>query len=379
MSKNFANLAESLAEMGNDIIAVSPTGFVTNQPIEQFTFRKTSRYESMSEGISNLIQLCKLLNKLLAVKQQVKVNIHIATPIELLLIFLFLDSKYRAKTTISIWQSYLSYQEFKDNYKFFIKNWVDYAHLLVFNSFISASIYTRFLRYFHQVLVHNQYQQQQLVRCSKLPISYIQNGVFSKRFATVKRQASHEELTLLYIGHAKPSKGVDLLIEIARKLKDRKQVDFQLTLCLSGFGNGELIEKLVSEQGLKDYVKFKTSIDIVEEMTSADLFILPLRTCVGTSLTPNLIIEAISCGLPIAIPEFEQLEDVIKFGHNAIELDLNNLDFCAESIEALLEENQLTHLSGYQAKQFEQKYTLEGFVSGYARKLDLDGRHHGED
>ena len=377
MSKNFVNLSESLCESGNDIIAVTPSGFITHLPIEQFTFRQKSRYESLLEGASNLIRLCKLLNQLLATRTHVNLNIHIATPIELLLVFLFLDSKYRVNTTISIWQSYLSYKEFKDNYQFFIKNWTDYAHLLVFNSFISALIYARLLRFFHQVCVHNEYQKNQLIRCSSFPVTYIPVGVFSERFSKDETQPHNEKLELLYIGHAKPSKGVDVLIDIVKKVRERNHVDFQLTLCLSGFGDSDRIERIVFEHRLEQYVKFKTNIDIVKEMTSADLFILPLRTCVGTSLTPNLIIEAISCGLPIAVPEFEQLEEVIKFGFNAVKLDLQDLNSCAKTIEGVVECNQLPHLSNCQTAQFGQSHTLEHFVAGYARALRLDGRNHG--
>ncbi|MFA0000214.1 glycosyltransferase [Vibrio lentus] len=377
MSKNFVNLSESLCASGNDIITITPTGFITSLPIEQFTFRQTSRYESLLEGANNLILLCKLLNQLLIERQRVNVNIHIATPIELLLVFLFLDSKYRKNTTISIWQSYLSYQEFKDNYRFFIKNWTDYAHLLVFNSFISAPIYARLLRFFHQVCVHNEYQKNQLIRCSSFPVTYIPVGVFSERFSKDETQPHNEKLELLYIGHAKPSKGVDVLIDIVQKVRERNHVDFQLTLCLSGFGDSDRIQRIVFDHKLEQYVRFKTKIDIVQEMTSADLLILPLRTCVGTSLTPNLIIEAISCGLPIAVPEFEQLEEVIQFDCNAVKLDLHDLDSCAKTIESVVEENQLPYLSRYQTAQFEQNHTLEHFVTGYARALKLDGRSHG--
>ncbi|NVN83446.1 glycosyltransferase family 4 protein [Vibrio sp. Scap16] len=377
MSKNFVNLSESLCASGNDIIAITPTGFITHLPIEQFTFRKTSRYESLLEGGNNLIRLCKLLNRLLSEKKRAKVNIHIATPIELLLVFWFLDSRYRNNTTISIWQSYLSYQEFKDNYQFFIKNWTDYAHLLVFNSFMSSPIYARLLRFFHQVCVHNEYQKKQLIRCSNLPVTYIPIGVFSESFSKDTTQPHNEKLELLYIGHAKPSKGVDVLIDIVKKVRDRNYVDFQLTLCLSGFGDSDRIQRIVFEHELEQYVRFKKEIDIVKEMTSADLFILPLRTCVGTSLTPNLIIEAISCGLPIAVPEFEQLEEIIQFDCNAVKLDLHDLDSCAKTIESVVKENQLPYLSRYQTVQFEQNHTLEHFVTGYARALRLDGRSHG--
>ncbi|MCV5264180.1 hypothetical protein OFC55_41595, partial [Escherichia coli] len=79
------------------------------------------------------------------------------------------------------------------------------------------------------------------------------------------------------------------------------------------FGDQENIEKLVSKYDLQYQTEFKENIDISVEMARADLLILPLRTCVGTSLTPNLIVEAVSCGLPIAIPYFEQLSDVTQF------------------------------------------------------------------
>ncbi|PTP50088.1 hypothetical protein CWN83_16910 [Vibrio splendidus] len=377
MSKNFVNLSESLCANGNDIITITPTGFITQLPIEQFTFRQTSRYESLFEGANNLISLCKLLNQLLAERQRMNVNIHIATPIELLLVFLFLDSNYRKNTTISIWQSYLSYQEFKDNFKFFIRNWTDYAHLLVFNSFMSAPIYAQLLRFFHQVCVHNEYQKNQLIRCSNFPVTYIPIGIFSERLSKGATQPHNEKLELLYIGHAKPSKGVDVLIDIVKKLRERNYVDFRLTLCLSDFGDSDRIKRMVFEHKLEQYVRFKMKIDIIEEMTRADLFVLPLRTCVGTSLTPNLIVEAISCGLPIAVPEFEQLGEVIQFDYNAVKLDLHDLDSCAKTIESVVEENQLSHLSRYQTSQFKQNHTLEHFITGYARALRLDGRSHG--
>ncbi|MFA0670916.1 glycosyltransferase family 4 protein [Vibrio splendidus] len=332
MSKNFVNLSESLCANGNDIITITPTGFITQLPIEQFTFRQTSRYESLFEGANNLISLCKLLNQLLAERQRMNVNIHIATPIEL---------------------------------------------LLVFNSFMSAPIYAQLLRFFHQVCVHNEYQKNQLIRCSNFPVIYIPIGVFSERLSKGATQPHNEKLELLYIGHAKPSKGVDVLIDIVKKLRERNYVDFRLTLCLSDFGDSDRIKRMVFEHKLEQYVRFKMKIDIVEEMTSADLFVLPLRTCVGTSLTPNLIVEAISCGLPIAVPEFEQLGEVIRFDYNAVKLDLHDLDSCAKTIESVVEENQLSHLSRYQTSQFKQNHTLEHFITGYARALRLDGRSHG--
>lgn len=146
---------------------------------------------------------------------------------------------------------------------------------------------------------------------------------------------------------------------------------FDLTLCLSGFGDQKSIEKLVYKHDLDSQTEFKENIDITVEMASADLLILPLRTCVGTSLTPNLIVEALSCGLPIAVPEFEQLSGVIQFGSNAIKIDLENLEESAKAIEVYFELDQVERLSENQFKQFKAHYTLEKFISGYSQLLGL--------
>ncbi|MGR5485308.1 glycosyltransferase family 4 protein [Vibrio alfacsensis] len=370
MSKNFVNLAQSLTKNGHQIITVSPTGFCSSVEVEQHTFRHESRYESLFEGAVNLIHLCKTLNRMVEKRPSAQINLHIATPIELMLIFFFLNSQYRKQTTISIWQSYLTFEEVRTNKHYFLRNWLRYLHLLLFNSFVSAPLYKRLLGYFHQAIVHSNYQKLQLSQ-SKAAVYFIQNGVFPEHFSPPVITKNKLKKKLLYIGHAKPSKGLDALIELAATLKQRGKLKFDLTLCLSGFGDQKVIEKLVFEHGLDAQIEFKENIDITVEMASADLLILPLRTCVGTSLTPNLIVEALSCGLPIAVPEFEQLSGVIQFGSNAIKIDLGNLEESARAIEVCFELGQLERLSENQFKQFKAHYTLEKFISGYSQILGL--------
>lgn len=376
ISKNFVNLAKSLASSGHQVTAISPTGFDSDVEVSQHTFRKHSRYESLLEGLINLICLCFILNRLLPSSLTAKVNIHIATPMELLIVFLFLKPCYRRQTTLSVWQCYLSYKEYRNNRRFFLRNFAQYFHLLAFNSFICSGIYRYLLGFFKQVIVHSAYQKTQISALTKLPVNFVQNGVFPDAFAKPKSFDSGL-LSLLYIGHAKPSKGVDVLIEIIAKLRQRQQVNFHLTLCLSGFGSQRRVEQLIEENELEAYVTFKENIDVATEMAIADLLILPLRTCVGTSLTPNIIVEAISCGLPIAISEFAQLDEVIQFDKNAIRIDLQDLTFSAKSIEGVHDKEALKQLSSYQLRQFKQAFTLDQFVAGYSAQLGLEWSEYG--
>jgi len=370
MSKNFVNLVQCLTESGHSVVTVSPTRYKSSVEVEQHTFRDDSSYESLVEGGMNLIYVCKAINRLVERKSRAQINLHIATPIELLLIFLFLRSQYRKQTTISIWQSYLTFEEVRNHKLYFLRNGLKYLHLLLFNSFISASLYKRLLGCFHQVIVHSNYQKSQL-SLSKAPVHFVQNGVFSKHFSPPVMTKANLKAKLLYIGHAKPSKGVDALIELAAILKQRGKLEFDLTLCLSGFGGQESVKTLVSEHELDSQTEFKENIDVTVEMASADLLVLPLRTCVGTSLTPNVIVEAFSCRLPIAIPEFEQLSGVVEFGSNAVKIDLGDLEESARTIEVCFESNQLDQLSENQFKKFKDNYTLEQFAYGYSQILGL--------
>lgn len=370
MSKNFVRLAQELTKKNNLVTTITPTPFLTHCPIKQTTYRQDSEYSSLVEALLNLIKTCFLLNQQIEQEQPDAINIHIATPFELFIIYVFLKSKHHNKVNISIWQSYLSVAEFRRKHLFFLRHITKYVHILALNSFLTAPIYRLLLKKFNHIIVHNRYQHSQLKLCSNTVVHLVPNGIISKNFP-VKEREKHHKTQLLYIGHAKPSKGVDSLIKLAAEIDKNKSLMFHLTICLSGFGNAKPIEALVEQLELSKHVTFKSDIDVMEEMSKADLLILPLNTCIGTSLTPNTIIEASAASLPIAIPSFAELKGIIDYKQNAIEIDLNDLAQSAINIEKNCTEDNLAKLSANQRKLFMEQYHLEAFISGYTQILGV--------
>ncbi|MDN3717480.1 glycosyltransferase [Vibrio breoganii] len=364
ISKNFINLAECFSRKNIAVISVSPTSFDTDCDIEQHNFRKHSRYNSLIEGVINLVKTCSTINKIATSRPYPQINIHIATPIELLIVYIFIDSKLRHRTTISVWQSFLTYSELKENYKFFLRNIVAYLHIILFNSYISSVIYKRILHHFKNIIVHSRFQKNQLESISKSNINFIQNGVFPISDTPIK-QSDDNHFVLAYIGHAKHSKGVDYLIELIYKLKKRSNINFKFNLCLSGFGDSEKITKRIDNLNLNDVIKYKEDIDVGAELAVTDLLILPLRTCVGTSLTPNIIVESLSIGTPVAIPRFPELCDTIKFGKNSIEIFLNNLDESALAIENFHMNQSYNKMFLHEDSTNNGILSLEVFINGY--------------
>jgi len=92
--------------------------------------------------------------------------------------------------------------------------------------------------------------------------------------------------------------------------------------------------------GLKKYVQFVGRVPQVQVrpfMQQADVFVLP-------SLSegfPNVILEAMTCGLPIVATRVGGIPDVIKNGVHGYLVEAKRPDEIAEKILILLQNDQL--------------------------------------
>lgn len=367
ISKNLINLAEGLTIKGYPVATYTPTKFKTLHPIRQYYCRKNTIYSSLPEGFKNLYQICRAINK----KQNLYsvINFHIATPIELLILFMLLNRRTREKTKVSIWQSYLSFLELKDNYRYFSKNFTKYVHIILLNSFVTAIFYRLFLSKFSKTIVHSTYLCDKLMDLAVPDIAFVQNGVIPEETIIPERKM-RQKFVFLYIGHAKVSKGIEYLIKLIAILHQRDNLNFHLVISFSGFGDEQYIKRLIDDYRIESRVLFKPEINVIQEMADADMCLLPLPTCIGTSLSPNVIVEALSIGLPIAVPRYPELNGLIQFGFNAIELKLYDLEYSAERIELAAKDGDfLETIKKNQRKQFKQCLSLEKFIDGYIREL----------
>ena len=372
ISKNFVNLVEGLSRKGERVVTYTPTNFITSAKIEKVFYRPISCYSSLAESVINMWLMCRDINRN-HVNYKV-INFHIATPVESFLLTLFLCQSASEKTVVSIWQSYLTFDELKRNFKYFFLHSIKYLHIFIGNSFACSFLYTLSLKRFHKVIVHCEYQRKQLSVHGVNELVLIRNGVFSLEELPLvvlpPSRVQSDDFVLLYLGHAKESKGVDSLIELAKYLEASKGLEFTLILALSGFGENKHLYRLVKQSKLEHRVHFKDEVNVFEEMSNADLLLLPLRTCVGTSLMPNVIIEAMSLGLPIAVPDYPELEDLVSLGENAFELDLSDLSSISRMILTLSSNRSLLEkVSHTQKERIRDGMTLDHFVEGYFQSL----------
>ena len=236
-------------------------------------------------------------------------------------------------------------------------------------------VFVQSLNGFQQVVVHCEHQQQLLKRYSNRKIFVIQNGVFPDH-AIAERNFSTNDIQLIYIGHTKASKGVDSLLRIVALL--RKKCQIRLIFAASGFGGMAETKVLINELGISDIIEFKAEINVFDELCKAHMLIVPLRTCVGTTLCPNVLVEATSVGTPFAVTDFSELSELLQNQKNGIVIDHSSLEESAQRIaNVLLDESRMKEISNHQLDYFRKHLTLDAFSKNYKNML-MEGYQNNE-
>ncbi len=153
-----------------------------------------------------------------------------------------------------------------------------------------------------------------------VPIVVIPNGVDLTRYRPrdpAARSAARERLgirgkgpVLMSVGAISPRKGSDLLLEAWDRLLPRHP-DLKLVLVgpphdLAGKKSdvfGARIAELIGRSGKADQVHLPGVCDDMEQLyAAADLFVFPTSREGGT---PNVVLEAMACGVPVVLTPFD--------------------------------------------------------------------------
>ncbi len=202
-------------------------------------------------------------------------------------------------------------------------------------------------------------------------MAVIPTGVDSEQFfrspagADVRRKYGFEDKkVVLSVGRLSIEKKVDLVIEAVATMPE------DVVLIVVGSGPMEEgLKQLVEAKGLKDRVVFTGYLfgqALVDHYSCADAF-------VSASMfeTQGLtVIEAMSCGLPVACANGRAFKDFIDDGVNGYLFDIG-LDSCRNAIcSALSAPEDVIANSKETAKQFELRSTTSRLVDFYQEVID---------
>lgn len=154
----------------------------------------------------------------------------------------------------------------------------------------------------------------------------------------------------LGVGRLVPKKGFDVLVEACAILQ-RRSFNFETTI-VGEHGEQEAdLRRQIEAHGLQDQVRFTGPMDqarLYAEYQTADLFCLPCRVLDNGDRDglPNVLMEAMACGLPVITTPVSGIPEIIHDGHNGTLIPPNDAEALANAIQRLSSDSMLARNLG---------------------------------
>lgn len=189
-------------------------------------------------------------------------------------------------------------------------------------------------------------------------VSYCPNGVYVPSVNRVPGTVPR----ILFLSNIIRSKGVSVLVEACRLLRDRG-IDFRCSLvgALSADYPGDSLSAEVREKGLEGHVVYegpRYGEEKWEAFSKADLFVHPTLT----DCFPLVILEAMGSGLPVVTTGEGAIPEMVRDGMDGLVCPKNDPAALADALQKLLSDSDLRIRMGESGKaRYRELYTLEQF------------------
>jgi glycosyltransferase involved in cell wall biosynthesis len=192
---------------------------------------------------------------------------------------------------------------------------------------------------------------------------FIPPNVFDfNRFSPQKQDPKYQVIT---VGSLVSDKRIDILLQAIAWAKQK--ID-HIKVAIVGSGRLEKkLRKIADRLNLTNNIDFLgTQIRVEDYLNASRIFVLTSRT----EGLPMAMIEALSCGLPVIVPEVGDISTVAKDGVNALLVKPPTSDALAQAIIRLLTDERLYARLAQNALKIRQDYMLEYSLENALRVWD---------
>ena len=167
---------------------------------------------------------------------------------------------------------------------------------------------------------------------------------------SVDTLAKTPKLRALGVGRLVPKKGFDVLVAACAILQ-RRGFSFETVIVGEHGEHEDELRRQIAAHGLQDHIRFTGPMDqahLYREYQHADVFCLPCRVLDNGDRDglPNVIMEAMACGLPVITTPVSGIPEIIHDGHNGTLVPPDDADALANAIQRLSSDAMLARNLG---------------------------------
>ena len=177
-----------------------------------------------------------------------------------------------------------------------------------------------------------------------------------------RETTSNNEVKLLSVGRLDPEKGLTYLVKAVYKLIN--EVGIEVTLTIVGTGSEEnRLKQEVASLGLDRHVRFLGYIPfgpkLLELYKESDLFLLPSLTGEGL---PQVLLEAMACGIPVVATRVAGIPRLISSGENGLLVGSGGVNQLTKAVCQLVEDKVLREKIRENGFRTAREHTIEAEV-----------------
>lgn len=184
-----------------------------------------------------------------------------------------------------------------------------------------------------------------------------------------------------YVGNMSVQDGLDILVNVARHIKDMGRLDIHFT-CVGTGSDLPMLRKMVQDKDLGDIIEFTGRIpdaQLLEILSTADVCVNPDVPCeMNDKSTMQKIMEYMALGKPIV--QFDMKEGRFSAGEASLYADNQNqiADFAAKILWLLENPSERKRMGQFGRKRVEEEiawaYSVPKLLAAYKRCFDKRGR-----
>lgn len=214
-------------------------------------------------------------------------------------------------------------------------------------SYVSRLFVKCLYRFISGVIVLNEVQKKKFKFLAENKVFVIPNSIpFIPDL-----QSNLKAKKIIMLGRLSKEKGLDRLLDIAQGLQKYIK-DWTIDI----YGDGEMrfwLEDNIKRKGLKDIVILKGCLsDVKMAYCTGSIYIMTSYT----EAMPMVLIEAMSCGLPVVAYELDVLHELIENEFNGFIIKNNSVSDFISKLILLIENYELRAELGNAAQEFSYSF-----------------------